>query len=276
MRALIEHELTLIAELQYEPYFLTVHDLVAIRDAEGTSSARDAARPPIPSVCYCLGVTAVDPGRSRTCCSSASSPGSATSRPTSTSTSSTSGAKKSSSTSTTSTAAHRAAIAATVITYQPRSALRDVGKALGLDPLQVDAPGAGACTGGTAAQVADERVRERGLRSAQSAARSGCCELVHELIGFPRHLSQHVGGFVISRGPLEELVPIENATMPDRTVIQWDKDDLDALGLLKVDVLGLGHALGASANRSSCVRDFRGEDHTLASTSRPRIRPSTR
>jgi error-prone DNA polymerase len=157
---------------------------------------------------------------------------------------------------------HRAAIAATLITYQPRSALRDAGKAMGLDPLQVERL-AHAMHWWDGSQVADERVRSAGF-DPRNPLLARLLERVHELIGFPRHLSQHVGGFVISRGPLEELVPIENATMPDRTVIQWDKDDLDTLGLLKVDVLGLG-MLSALRKSLELLRDFRGHEYTLAS-----------
>ena len=133
----------------------------------------------------------------------------------------------------------RAGMTAEVITYRPRSAVRDVGKALGLSLDRVDA----------LAKTLD-RLRRRRRRSRahaakpasipQSAPSAGWFGLVGELLGFPRHLSQHVGGMVITHGPLCELVPIENAAMPDRTVIEWDKDDLDALGILKVDCLALG------------------------------------
>jgi error-prone DNA polymerase len=121
----------------------------------------------------------------------------------------------------------RAALAATVITYRPRSAWRDLGKVLGFSPAQLD----------LLAKSADESV----VLTPEVAARVALLrELAEQLCGFPRHLSQHVGGFVIARDSLEELVPVENAGMEGRTVIQWDKDDLDALGLLKVDVLALG------------------------------------
>ena len=114
------------------------------------------------------------------------------------------------------------------------------------------------CTGGMAARLPTSGCgAPASIRAIRCSPR--LLERVHELIGFPRHLSQHVGGFVISRGPLEELVPIENATMPDRTVIQWDKDDLDALGLLKVDVLGLG-MLSALRKSLELLRDFRGRE----------------
>jgi len=132
----------------------------------------------------------------------------------------------------------RAALTATVICYRPRSALRDVGKALGLDLTQVDrlAKAVGWWDG---RQALPDRIVDAGL-DAESPLMRQLSALVTSLLGFPRHLSQHTGGFVISRGPLSHLVPTENAAMPERTVIEWDKDDLDALGLLKVDVLALG------------------------------------
>ena len=129
----------------------------------------------------------------------------------------------------------RAALAATVITYRPKSAVRDVGKALGLRREQVDRLAKSLAWWDTGAMPSSSRSR---LRPGSPHRR--CSSSPRRWSAFPRHLSQHVGGFVISRGPLAELVPIENAAMPERTVIQWDKDDLDALGLLKVDVLALG------------------------------------
>jgi error-prone DNA polymerase len=196
------HELALIAELGYEPFFLTVHDVVRYARGQGIlCQGRGSAANSV--VCYALGITEVDPARmsmlfERFVSRERNEPpdidvdfeherreeviqyvyrkyG-----------------------------RDRAALAATVIRYRTRSALRDVGKALGLQNSNL------------------------------------LCELASTLRGFPRHLSQHVGGFVISRGPLCELVPVENAAMPGRSVIQWDKDDLEALGLLKVDVLALG------------------------------------
>jgi len=132
----------------------------------------------------------------------------------------------------------RAALTATVICYRPRSALRDVGKALGLDLAQVDQLARG-MQWWDGQRIDPERIRACGF-DPDDPAIVRLIALTAEILGFPRHLSQHVGGFVIARGRLDELVPIENAAMPDRTVIEWDKDDLDALGLLKVDVLGLG------------------------------------
>ena len=132
----------------------------------------------------------------------------------------------------------RAGLAATVISYRGRSAVREVGKVLGLSEDTVAAL-AGTIWGLSNKGLPEKYVREAGL-DPSDVRLARCLTLAHELIGFPRHLSQHVGGFVLTRGPLSELVPIGNAAMEDRTVIEWDKDDLDALGLLKVDVLGLG------------------------------------
>jgi error-prone DNA polymerase len=156
---------------------------------------------------------------------------------------------------------HRAAIAATVVTYRPRSALRDVGKALGLSGLQVDRL-ARSMQWWDGKGVDDSRVLEAGLDPRSPVIRR-LLWLVRQLIGFPRHLSQHVGGFVISNGPLSELVPVENAAMPDRTVIQWEKNDLDDMGLLKVDVLGLG-MLTAIRRSFDLIEGFDGRCYTLA------------
>jgi error-prone DNA polymerase len=259
VRRLVEHELALIAELGYERYFLTVHDLVDFARGrgilcQGRGSAANSA------VCYALGVTEVDPSRmsllfERFISRERNEPpdidvdfeherreeviqylyakyG-----------------------------RHRAALTATVITYRPRSAIRDVGKALGLDALQLDRL-AGAVQWWDGRELDPARVRDAGFDPRPLIAR--LVALTGELIGFPRHLSQHTGGFVISRGPLEELVPIENAAMPERTVIQWDKDDLDELGLLKVDVLGLG-MLAAIRRALDLVSEFRGRPLTLGS-----------
>ena len=236
VRVLIEHELALIAELGYEPYFLTVHDIVRFareRDilCQGRGSAANSA------VCYALGITEVDPARmsmlfERFISRERNEPpdidvdfehqrreeviqyiyakyG-----------------------------RERAALAATVIRYRPKSAIRDCGKALGLEIGQVERL-AKTLSWWDRRQNLPERLREAGFDPA-SPTMIRLLALVDALIGFPRHLSQHVGGFVIARGLLSRLVPIENAAMLERSVIQWDKDDLDALGLLKVDVLALG------------------------------------
>ena len=256
---LIEHELALIAELRYESYFLTVHDIVAFARSQGIlcqgrGSAANSA------VCFCLGITEVDPSRmemlvERFISKERNEPpdidvdfeherreeviqyiyrkyG-----------------------------RERAALAATVITYRPRSALRDIGKVLGLSDLQVGRLSR-AMQWWDGQSVDDSRILEAGL-SPDSPVVRRLLYLVGELIGFPRHLSQHVGGFVISNAPLYELVPVENAAMPERTVIQWEKDDLEELGLLKVDVLGLG-MLTAIRRAFDLVRAFDGRGLTLA------------
>ena len=232
----LEHELELVESLAYEPFFLTIHDIVRFARSrnilcQGRGSAANSV------VCYCLGITEVDPRRvnlllERFISRERDEPpdidvdfeherreeiiqyiyrkyG-----------------------------RERAALAATVICYRPRSALRDAGKALGLDPLHVE----------QLVQGIDWRDQEddwqqqlerKSLLSDQGPARH-LLPLARELLGFPRHLSQHVGGFVIASTDVADLVPVENAAMAERTVIQWDKDDLEALGLLKVDVLSLG------------------------------------
>jgi error-prone DNA polymerase len=236
VRALVDYELQLIAELGYEAFFLTVHDVVRFARArgilcQGRGSAANSA------VCYALGITEVDPGRMQMLFERFVS------------------RERNEPPDIDVDFEHerreeviqylyakygreRAALAATVICYRPRSAVRDLGKALGLDAGQVErvAKSLAWWDGG---RVLPERLAEAGLDPA-SPQLERFARLAGELVGFPRHLSQHVGGFVISRGPLAELVPVENAAMPERTVIQWDKDDLEALGLLKVDVLALG------------------------------------
>ncbi len=233
---LVEHELALIAELGYEAFFLTVHDVVRFARGQGIlcqgrGSAANSA------VCYALGITEVDPARMNTLFERFVS------------------RERDEPPDIDVDFEHqrreeviqyvyakygreRAALAATVICYRPRSALRDVGKALGFTPAQVERLGATLAWWDDRTRL-PERVREAGL-DPDDPAIGRLLELAGALVGFPRHLSQHVGGFVISRGPLAELVPVENAAMPGRTVIQWDKDDLESLGLLKVDVLALG------------------------------------
>jgi error-prone DNA polymerase len=251
VRENIEHELRLIAELKFEPFFLTVHDVVEYARSQkilcqGRGSAANS------TVCYCLRITEVDPSRmsmlfERFISKERNEPpdidvdfeherreeviqyiygkyG-----------------------------RERAALAATLICYRPRSALRDVGKALGLDLAQVDRLARG-MQWWDGQRIDPERIRASGF-DPQDPVIARLIALTAEILGFPRHLSQHVGGFVIARGRLDELVPIENATMPDRTVIQWDKDDLDALGLLKVDVLALG-MLTAIRRAFNLVNEF--------------------
>ena len=236
VRATIEHELALIGQLEYEPYFLTVEDIVRKARDTRTSFARGAARPPTPPCATAWASRRSTPTGS-TCSSSASSPPSATRCPTSTSTSSTSAAKRSSSTSMRKYGRDRAGLTATVISYRVKSALRDTGKAMGLSEDVIGR--LLSVVSWWSKPVGEDRAREEGF-DPEDRRLALTMELARELYGFPRHLSQHTGGFVISRGPLCEIVPIENAAMEDRTVIEWNKDDLEALGLIKVDVLGLG------------------------------------
>ncbi|HVJ25485.1 MAG TPA: error-prone DNA polymerase, partial [Burkholderiales bacterium] len=218
---LVEHELKLIAELGYEPFFLTVHDVVRFARGAGIlCQGRGSAANSV--VCYALRITEVDPDRMSTLFERFVS------------------RERDEPPDIDVDFEHqrreeviqyvyrkygreRAALAATVICYRTKSALRDVGKALGM-PLE----------------EVDQLARSFTFWDQKLQPSNQLFELASTLRGFPRHLSQHVCGFVISRGPLAELVPIENAAMPERSVIQWDKDDLEALGLLKVDVLALG------------------------------------
>ncbi|NBC33212.1 MAG: DNA polymerase III subunit alpha, partial [Alphaproteobacteria bacterium] len=236
VKAQLEHELGLIGQLGYAPYFLTVHDIVRFARGrgilcQGRGSAANSA------VCYVLGITAVDPARADLLFERFVSP------------------ERNEPPDIdvdfeherreeviqyiyTKYGRERAGLTATVICYRARGAIRDVGKAMGLSVDLVDRL-ARTVWGWGREGVNDDRVREAGF-DPEEPAMALALELSRQIVGFPRHLSQHVGGFVISRGPLSELVPIENAAMADRTVIQWDKDDLDALGILKVDVLALG------------------------------------
>ncbi|MFZ0469756.1 MAG: error-prone DNA polymerase, partial [Thiogranum sp.] len=236
VRHLLEHELALIAELGYEPYFLTVYDIVRFARSrnilcQGRGSAANSA------VCYCLGITEVDPARIDTLFERFIS------------------RQRNEPPDIDVDFEHqrreeviqyiyekygreRAALAATVIRYRPKSALRDVGKALGLDLDQVERLSK-TVHWWDGREVSRAHLIEAGF-DPDNPVIERLLQLTGQLIGFPRHLSQHVGGFVIAREALDRLVPVENAAMPERTVIQWDKDDLDALGLLKVDCLSLG------------------------------------
>jgi error-prone DNA polymerase len=232
----IENELAIIADLKYEPYFLTVYDIVRYARSQhilcqGRGSAANSV------VCYCLGITEVDPARSnmlfgRFISKERGEPpdidvdfehqrreeviqyiynkyG-----------------------------RERAAIAAAVSTYRPRGALRETGKALGIDPQIVDAVAKSHHWFDNSHDLL-KRFEESGL-DPENPLIQAWARLASQLLNFPRHLSQHSGGFVISRGKLTRLVPVENAAMADRSVIEWDKDDLESLGLLKIDVLALG------------------------------------
>ncbi|MCO5105674.1 MAG: error-prone DNA polymerase [Burkholderiaceae bacterium] len=262
--AQLEHELALIAELKYEPYFLTVADIVHFARGrgilcQGRGSAANSA------VCYCLGITEVDPARTsvlfeRFISRERNEPpdidvdfehqrreeviqylyakyG-----------------------------RHRAALTATVISYRSRSALRDVGRALGIDAQRIEQLARAHQWWDRSVQP--ERLREAGFDPSSTVARQWL-DLAGALRGFPRHLSQHTGGFVIARDALTRLVPVENAAMPGRSVIEWDKDDLDALGLLKVDVLALGmltairralELVGQRRGRPFRIQDIPAED----------------
>jgi error-prone DNA polymerase len=234
--ARLRKELDLIATLDYAPYFLTVYEIVNFARSKGIlCQGRGSAANSV--VCYVLGITAVGPDRIDTLFERFVSP--ERREPPDIDVDFEHERREE-------VIQHiyekytrdRAALAATLITYRPRSAIRDVGKAMGLSQDVVERL-AHTLWGWGREGVRDDYVREAGLDPAEPVIRSTLA-LTRALLGFPRHLSQHVGGFVISRGPLHETVPIENAAMQDRTVIEWDKDDLDSVGLLKIDVLGLG------------------------------------
>ena len=238
IRAIILKELRLIRELRYAPYFLTVHDIVAWARSlpdpilcQGRGSAANSV------VCFCLGVTNVDPTRQEVLIERFIS--SNRSEPPDIDVDFEHERREQ-------VMQHvyerygrdRAGIVATVIHYRPRSAIRDVGKALGLTE-DVTARMADTVWGSWGSQVKDDHVDRIGLSRDDVRLRLAL-DLTAELIKFPRHLSQHVGGFVLSQAPLIEIVPIGNAAMADRTFIEWDKDDIDFLKLMKVDVLALG------------------------------------
>ena len=258
--AALRKELRLIAALDYAPYFLTVHDIVAwARDhqilCQGRGSAANSA------VCYCLGITSVDPDTTsllfeRFLSKERREPpdidvdfeherreeviqyiyqryG-----------------------------RHRAALTATVISYRPRSAVREVCKALGLSQ-EIATALAGTVWGSWGSDIKRAQIRQAGLDPNTPLLRRAI-QLTRQLIGFPRHLSQHVGGFILTRTALTETVPIGNAAMPDRTFIEWDKDDINALGIMKVDVLALG-MLSCIRKAFDLLAQHKGIAHSLAS-----------
>ncbi len=257
VRAAIEHELALIAQLAYAPYFLTVYDIVRYARAQkilcqGRGSAANSA------ICFCLGVTEVDPDRADLLFERFISP------------------ERREPPDIDVDFEHerreeviqyiygkygrdRAGIAATVISYRGRSAIREVGKAFGLSEDTIGALSSSIWGGGGDghADLARAGLDPDSRRVKQIAA------LTREIAGFPRHLSQHVGGFVITRSRLDEVMPIGNGAMPDRTFVEWDKDDLDALGILKIDVLGLG-MLSCLRKALDLVENRYGEKLTLA------------
>ncbi len=236
LKATIEHELALIEQMKYAPYFLTVDDIVRHARSlgilcQGRGSAANSA------VCYCLGITSVDPTQidllfERFVSAERDEP------PDIDVDFEHERREEVIQYIYTKYGRSRAGIAATVITYRSRSAVRDVGKAMGLSLDMVSAL-SGSVWGRSSAKINADQVRELGL-DPTDATLAQTLKLVRELMGFPRHLSQHVGGFVITRGALDHVIPIANAAMPGRTFIEWDKDDLDALGILKIDVLSLG------------------------------------
>lgn len=259
VRGRIEHELKLIAEMRYEAYFLTVYDIVCFaRGAgilcQGRGSAANS------TVCFALGITEVDPCRAgmlfeRFVSKERGEPpdidvdfeherrdeviayiygkyG-----------------------------RERTALTAAVITYRTKGALRDAGRVLGFDIARIDALTASLAWWDKREQL-PERFAEQGLDPASPRVEKWLW-LAEQLRGFPRHLTQHVGGFVMSRGPLARLVPVENTAMATRTVIQWDKDDLDAVGLMKVDVLALG-MLSAIRRALAILGDFSGRPWKMA------------
>ncbi len=236
VRGIVEHELKIIAQLKYEHYFLTVWDLVKFARergilCQGRGSAANSA------ICYCLGITSVDPDRIDVLFERFVS------------------AERNEPPDIDVDFEHqrreevmqyiydkygreRAGIAAAVVTYRPRSAVRDVGKALGLSLDRVDEIARKIDWWKKAGDISEVLV-EVGLDPNDHMMRA-LIKLCTQIMGFPRHLSQHVGGFVITAGPLCEIVPIENAAMPGRTFIEWDKDDIDELGIRKIDCLSLG------------------------------------
>ncbi|MEZ8191315.1 error-prone DNA polymerase [Vibrio sp. 1F279] len=263
IQQIIEKELGLIDELDYPFFFLTIHDIVMFAKSQGILyQGRGSAANSV--VCYCLEITSVDPRQisvlfERFISKERDEPpdidvdfeherreeviqyiykkyG-----------------------------RERAALAATVISYRFKSAVRDVGKALGLQETQLDYfiknTNRRDKSLGWQAQLTQLGLQPDSLKGQQFI------HLVNEIIGFPRHLSQHVGGFVISSGPLYELVPVENAAMHDRTIIQWDKDDLEVLGLLKVDVLALG-MLSAIRKCFDLIKHFHGRSLSIAEITR--------
>ena len=259
VQKLLDNELALIAKLDYARYFLTIHDIVRVANdmgilCQGRGSAANSA------VCYVLGITCVDPAEhnvlfARFISEERREPpdidvdfeherreeiiqhiykryG-----------------------------RHRAGIAATIIHYRPKSAIRDAGKVLGLSEDTTAALGS-TQWGSWGSEITDMQVRQAGI-DPHNPQIARAVAFARRLLGFPRHLSQHVGGFVLARGRLDELVPIGNAAMADRTFIEWDKDDIDTLGLMKVDVLALG-MLTCIRKAFDYLRDHEGRDMGLA------------
>ncbi len=260
VRKQILYELAIVERLDYAPYFLTVANIVAYAKSQeilhqGRGSAANS------TICYCLGVTAVDPEHSNLLFERFISD--ARQEPPDIDVDFEHEKRE--------TVIqhiyekygrHRAGLAATVICYRSRAAIRDVGKVMGLSVDTVNAISR-SVWGWSSKGVTDIEIRQAGLDPTDRRLRAAI-GIAKELIGFPRHLSQHVGGFVISRGPLSSLVPIEHAAMENRTVVQWDKDDIEALRMMKVDVLGLG-MLSCMRRSFDLLREHYLLDHNLAS-----------
>jgi error-prone DNA polymerase len=255
----IRHELQLIEEREYAPYFLTVHEIVKFATHKGIlHQGRGSAANSV--ICYCLGITQVDPVARGLLFERFIS--AARDEPPDIDVDFEHDRREE-------VIQHiyekygrdRAGLTATVVHYRTRRAVREVGKVLGLSE-DVTGALAGSVWGWSNSGIAEECVREAGLDPTDRRLRQ-TLHLTKMLVGFPRHLSQHVGGFVIARGRLDELVPIENATMEDRTVIQWEKDDLDELGVMKVDLLALG-MLSAIRRAFELMERYYGRKLTLA------------
>ncbi len=260
VRVQIDKELSLIAELGYDSYFLTVQDIVSFARSrhilcQGRGSAANSA------VCFALGITEIDP--SLTCLLFERFLSRERNEPPDIDVDFEHDRREEVLQYVFQRyGRHRAALTAVVSTYHGAGAVRDVAKALGLPPDQVNAL-ADCCGRWSDEAPPVERLREGGFDPDSPVLRR-VLGLTQQLIGFPRHLSQHPGGFVISEQPLDTLVPVENAAMAERTIIQWDKDDLDAVGLLKVDILALG-MLSAIRRCFDLIEHYRGQRYALAS-----------
>lgn len=259
VRSMVEKEMRLISELEYARYFLTVHDIVTFARSKGIlCQGRGSAANSV--VCYALGITEASPEMitmvfERFISEARNEPpdidvdfeherreeviqhiyqkyG-----------------------------RHRAGLCSTVIHYRSRSAIRQVGQAMGLSVDVVSALSS-QVWGVSSSGLGDERAKAAGLDLEDQRLRQ-TLELAQQIVGFPRHLSQHVGGFVITKGRLDELCPIENAAMADRTVLEWDKDDIEALGMLKIDILALG-MLTCIRKCFDLLASWKGERYTLA------------
>ena len=260
VRNMLDHELTLIAKLKYEPYFLTVRDVVHFARSrnilcQGRGSAANSV------VCYCLGITSVSPEIGTMVFERFVSE--ARDEPPDIDVDFEHERREEVIQHIYETyGRHRTGICATVIHYRGKRAIREVGTAMGLSQDTLSALSSQLWGFFSSKGLEDERMREIGLDPTDPYLQQTLA-LIYEIIGFPRHLSQHVGGFIMTQDRLDELVPIENATMEGRTVICWDKDDIDALGILKVDVLSLG-MLTCIRKSFDLMRQHVGQDYTLA------------